>query len=160
MIWVEGANENKLVAHDTGLIRCNFRVSLDPEGGLAMRGNRYPIFEAGIENLVVKLIEKAERDRAAGDCHVAFYNAKVEDRDCTMIEVRHDERRNPYDFHIAKVYIDKQLGVPIRYVAYSWPRQPGGQPVLEEEYTYVNIRLNVGLTDRDFDPDNPSYAFP
>lgn len=160
VIWVEGSNENKLIAHDTGFIRGSIRVSLDPEGGLAMRGNRYPIYEAGIENLVVKLIEKAERDRDAGHCHVGFYNSQVQGRDCTMIEVRHDERRNPYDFHLAKVYIDRELGVPIRYVAYSWPTRPGGEPVLEEEYTYVNIRLNVGLTDRDFDPDNPTYDFP
>lgn len=160
VIWVEGSNDNKLIAHDTGLIRGQFRVSLDPEGGMAMRGNRYPIYEAGIENLVVKLIEKAERDREAGHCHVAFYNSRVEGRDCTMIEVRHDERRSPYDFHLAKVYIDKELGVPIRYAAYSWPTRANGEPILEEEYTYVNIRLNVGLTNRDFDPDNPAYAFP
>ncbi|HAN97770.1 MAG TPA: hypothetical protein DCQ98_10220 [Planctomycetaceae bacterium] len=160
VIWVDGRNDGKLVAHDTGVIRGQFRVSLDPEGGLAMKGNRYPIYEAGIENLVVRLIEKANRDRAAGDCRVSFRNAKVGDRECTKITVQHDERRHPYDFHIAEVFIDKELGIPIRYAAYTWPRRPDEEPILEEEYTYTNVRLNVGLTDRDFDPDNPAYAFP
>ena len=34
-----------------------------------------------------------------------------------------------------------------------------GEPVLEEEYTYTDVRVNVGLTDLEFDPDNPEYDF-
>ncbi len=37
--------------------------------------------------------------------------------------------------------------------------QPGGQPQLLEEYTYLNVKLNVGLTDADFDDKNPEYNF-
>ena len=36
----------------------------------------------------------------------------------------------------------------------SWPETPGGEPPLEEEYTYLDVELNVGLKDSDFDPDN------
>lgn len=160
VIWVKGKNDDKLVAHDTGFIRGSIRVNLDPLGGLAMKGNRYPIYDAGLENLVTKLIEKAERDRAAGHCDVNFFKSKVAGRDCTMIKVTHDEKKAPYDFHIAKVYIDDELQIPIRYAAYSWPRRPGAEPPLEEEYTYLDVKLNVGLSDRDFDPNNPEYAFP
>ena len=159
VIWVEGHNSNKLTAHEAGRLLGAFTVNLDPDGALAMRDNRYPIYEAGLENLVVKLIEKAERDRAAGDCQVEFFNAKVEGRDCTLIKVTHPERKRPYDFHVAKVYIDKELNIPIRYQAFTWPKRAGEEPVLEEEYTYTNVRLNVGLTDRDFDPSNPDYLF-
>ena len=52
------------------------------------------------------------------------------------------------------------MNVPIRYAAYSWPKDPGGKPVLEEEYTYLDVKLNVGLGEIDFDPDNPGYDFP
>ena len=160
VIWVENRNNNKLVAHDTGLIRGSIRVNLDPEGSMAMKGNRYPIMEAGLENLVVKLIEKAERDRAAGACDVAFFKSKVAGRACTMIQVTHPKKEAPYDFHIAKVFIDDELQIPTRYAAYSWPRRPGGDPVLEEEYTYLDVKLNVGLDESDFNPDNPKYAYP
>ena len=47
----------------------------------------------------------------------------------------------------------------IRYASWSWPTEPGGQPVLEEEYTYSDIKVNVGLTDLDFDPNNPDYSY-
>ena len=30
---------------------------------------------------------------------------------------------------------------------------------LLEEYTYTNIKINVGLTDADFDTKNPNYKF-
>ncbi|MFN9879806.1 MAG: DUF1571 domain-containing protein, partial [Planctomycetota bacterium] len=28
------------------------------------------------------------------------------------------------------------------------------------EYTYLEVQVNVGLTDKDFDPANEEYAFP
>ena len=28
-----------------------------------------------------------------------------------------------------------------------------------EEYTYMNLRVNVGLKDRDFDPGNKQYSY-
>jgi hypothetical protein len=159
VIYVEGQYEGKIVAHDTGLAGL-MTVHLDPTGWMAMKNSRYPIYDAGIENLVVKLIEKAERDKAAGDCQVEFIEtAKVNDRPCTKIKVVHPEQKAPYDFHIAEVYIDKELQVPIRYAAYTWPEKEGGEPVLLEEYTYLKLELNVGLTARDFDPTNPNYDY-
>jgi hypothetical protein len=50
--------------------------------------------------------------------------------------------------------------VPIRYAAWTWPEKAGEEPPLLEEYTYVDMKLNVGLTDKDFDPDNSAYNFP
>lgn len=159
VIYVEGQNEGKLVAHDNG-ISSLLTVHLDPTGWMAMKNSRYPIYEAGIENLVVKLIEKAERDKAAGDCQVEFVEtAKINDRPCTKIKVMHPEQMAPYDFHVAEVFIDKELQVPIRYAAYSWPKAAGGEPELIEEYTYLNLELNVGLTAHDFDPSNPAYDY-
>ena len=73
--------------------------------------------------------------------------------------VRRPVQRPEYEFHIARVFIDDQLQLPIRYAAYTWPAVAGGKPVVLEEYTYMDLKLNVGLTDNDFDPKNPSYAF-
>ena len=38
-------------------------------------------------------------------------------------------------------------------------REEGGKPVLSEEYTYLNVKLNNGFTDADFDVRNPNYQF-
>ncbi len=52
-----------------------------------------------------------------------------------------------------------ELNVPIRYESYDWPTEKGGEPILVEEYTYLNLKLNNGLTDLDFDVNNPKYQF-
>jgi hypothetical protein len=160
VIWVQGRNDNKLVAHEGGFKNL-LRVHLRPDSTLAMWGQRYPITQIGIENLIVQLIRKGERDRRYEECEVRFFReAKVDGRLCTKIEVVHPHRRAHFDFHRAEIFIDEQSQVPIRYAAWSWPAAPGGQPLLEEEYTYTNLQLNVGLTDQHFDPDNPDYNFP
>ena len=76
-----------------------------------------------------------------------------------MIQVVHNERRAPYEFHKAQVFIDDEMNIPVRYASYDWPSTPGGKPVLMEEYTYINVDLNVGLTDLDFDITNPEYSY-
>lgn len=161
VIWVNGENDGKLMVHEGSGVGSFKTFHLDPTGWLAMKGNRYPISEAGLENLIVRLIEKASRDRAAGDCVVNYREgAKINGRSCSMIEVVHAEQRAPYEFHKAQVFIDDELQLPVRYASYGWPAQAGGKPVLMEEYTYVEVELNVGLTDEDFDPNNSEYRFP
>ncbi len=161
VIYVEGQNEGKLLAHETGVLKGLTTFHLEPTGWVAMTGNRHPITEAGLENLVLKLIEKAERDKTAGQCKVDYrQGAKINGRTCTMIEVIHDEKRAPYEFHKAQVFIDDELQIPIRYSAWDWPATPGAESTLIEEYTYVQVEINVGLTDADFDPLNEEYAFP
>ena len=41
----------------------------------------------------------------------------------------------------------------------DWPREKGGPPELLEEYTYLDLKLNNGFTDADFDTQNPGYRF-
>jgi hypothetical protein len=161
VIYVQGKNENKMVAHEGG-VKGRFlpTVWLDPTGMLAMRGNRYPIFQLGLENLIVQLIERGSRDRQHADIQVEFRkDAKINNRTCTVIVIRHPEFRPGMDFHLAQVFIDDELNIPIRYVAYDWPKDGQQTGDVIEEYTYLNIQLNVGLTDADFDPENKNYNF-
>ncbi len=159
VIWVDGSNSGNLIAHESAPLLKFKNFHLDPTGFLAMKGNKYPIYDAGLENLILKLVEKAERDRAAGTCQVRYLDgAKINKRPCTVIEVKHPEKRAPYEFYLAKVYIDDKYQIPVRYVSYDWP-MAGEKPKLLEEYTYVNVDLNVGLTDFDFNIANPDYGF-
>ncbi len=161
VIYVEGRHDGKIIAHEGG-IKGRFlpTVHLLPTSALALRGNRYPITEIGIMTLTRRLIEKGERDRSLGECRVRLIEgAKVKDRVCTMLEVVHDERRPQHDFHLARVFLDSELKIPIRYEAYGWPEVADGRPQLLEEYTYMDLKVNVGLNDADFDPQNPDYRF-
>lgn len=161
VIYVENRNNGNIVAHEGGM-RGRFlpTVDLHPTGMLAMSGQRYPITEMGIENLVVKLIEKGERDRHHGECNVEFgKGAMVDQRVCTVLTVTHPISRPHFDFNVARIFIDDEFQVPVRYEAYVWPSSEGGEPELLEEYTYQKLQLNVGLTELDFDRKNPKYNF-
>lgn len=160
VIYVENANDGKFIAHEGGMKRMLGTHTLEPTSWLAMKGQRYPITDIGIENLLTKLIERGERDRQHGDCNVEFLQgAKVSGRDCRVIQVTHPVKSGPYDFHIAQVFLDSELQIPVRYAAYDWPKTAGAEPQVIEEYTYQNIKVNVGLTDADFDQANKEYNF-
>jgi len=158
--YVEGMNDGKLAVKEPGIAGKILPIIwLAPDSVLAMRGNLYPITDAGIENLIVKLLEKGHRDRKRDECDVQYReNAKVNDRRCQLLEVIHPNRRAYFDFNLAHIYIDNETRLPIRYAAYTWPKgrdqNPEPRPAddtLIEEYTYLDLKLNPGLTDHDFE---------
>jgi hypothetical protein len=159
-IYVKGRNDGKLLAHANGMRKIFGTVSLQPDSMLAMTGNRYPITEMGIRRLTERLIEVGEHDAQFGECEVkAFPNTKINGRDCVCLRVTHPVERREFLFNMAKIYVDSEHNVPVRYEAYDWPDTPGGEPVLTEEYTYLDLKFNNGFTDRDFEVTNPEYQF-
>ncbi len=77
----------------------------------------------------------------------------------TRIEVSPSAQATGLDFHLARIDLDPDRHLILRYEAYVWPAT-GDEPVLEEQYVYRSIELNVGLTEQDFDSENPEYQFP
>ena len=84
----------------------------------------------------------------------------INGRLCTMFQALYPEKRPKLESHIARIYIDDELNVPIAYEGYLWPEKPGGELPLIEKYYYTDLKINVGLTDRDFDPGNEAYDYP
>lgn len=160
-IYIEGKYNNKVVGHGVGVQRAFGTMKLDPTGMIAMRGNKYPITEMGILNLIDKLLEVGKKDAKFGECTVNYSEGvKLDGRNCTMIEVRHPIPRNNFIFNIARIFIDKELNVPIRYESYDWPKKEGAPNMLIEAYTYQKLKLNVGFSELDFDYLNPAYNYP
>ena len=156
-VYVEGRNQGNLLAHKS---KMSLTAAVRPDGLIAMSGNRYPLTEIGLVNLVRRLVEVGEQDLRYGECEVKYFNnAKVGKRSCTVVQVVHPTPRETFRFHLARVFVDDELKMPIRYEAYDWPRESGGQPVLIEEYTYLDLKLNNGFTDEDFSTRNPAYHF-
>ena len=161
-IFVKGLNNDKIKAKGVGVLAIVGTTSLAPDSRFAMDGNKYPITEVGIARLVDLLIEVGENDILNNyECKVQYYeNAKVGKRVCTCIEVIHPKPTpGKFPFHIAKIFIDDELQVPIRYESYDWPKSEKDDPKLLEAYIYSDLKLNVGLTDIDFDTKNPNYRF-
>ncbi|GIW96569.1 MAG: hypothetical protein KatS3mg110_4610 [Pirellulaceae bacterium] len=159
VLYVEGQNDGKLIAKKGGLRFAYITTRIDPNSELALEDNRYPITEFGFKNLVRRFIEHLENS-VLEDCTLEIRTgASVDGRPCIGIEVINHRPDSAVRFHSARVYIDTQLEIPIHYEAFDWPAAGQTEPRLLEQYTYRQIKLNVGLTDADFDPANPDYGF-
>jgi len=161
-IYVEGKNNGSILAHDVGFTKfLAGTMELDPKGWRAMENNRHPITEAGIGELIdtiegrwaKELHPKHSVINHFEEIQVGPHNSVV------MIESIHPEHQPGFLFHKVRLFINREHGLPIRFEAYDWPRTPDGEPELVEEYTYLNLKLNQGLKDIDFDPANAQYSF-
>lgn len=160
VLFVDGQNDGRMLVRNGGKRFGFVTTRIAPESDTAMATNRYPITEFGIENLVRRLIQVVKEDMAiSNDTQVDFYpEANIDGRTCTAIKVVHPTYDQRLRFHMATVFVDKELQVPVHYEAHDWPQEKGGDPILLEQYTYRDIKLNVGYSDYDFSPDNESYS--
>jgi hypothetical protein len=160
-IFEPARNTGKIVYHDIGIGRLIAgTILLDPRGSLAMDENRHPISDAGIGNLIEMLLDRWRAELDPSESVVTIHeHARVADRACTLIDTVHPQPGANFMFHKVKVFIDHEHGLPIRFEAYDWPRSAGLEPELVEEYTYSDLKTDVGLGDVDFDAANPRYAF-
>jgi hypothetical protein len=160
VIWVAGENENNITAHEGNGVLNQFRVIQPHDGFIAMMGSRYSIAETGIQRLMEKLIQHALHDREYGECEVQLSEVQSAGVACRRIRVVHPFEREHFIFHIVEVDIDLQRNIPVRLASWMWPETDGGEPPLAEEYIYTDIKLNVGLTNDDFNPDSEQYNYP
>ncbi len=154
-----GGEKGELYALDSGWKRRFGVLPFDPEGGMAMKGQKYPIMKIGIRELTKELVEIATKDVQFRECEVQasqrMFKVGGDSRPVTLLEVTHPTQRSNFRFYKAQLFIDNELRIPIRYASYLWPKNPGGAPPLEEVYTYLRVKVNNGYTDLDFDKENP-----
>lgn len=160
-IYVEGLNNNNLLVHEgSGFASLAGTLSLDPKGEMVMAENHYPVTSIGMRKLVDQILEQLERETKYGEIEVKYFpHAKLGDRPCEVIRSYHPHARREFKFQVSQLFIDCELKLPVRLENYAFPTANNPQPQLYEEYTYSNIRVNVGLTDADFDRKNPKYKF-
>jgi len=161
-LYVDGANDGNLIAHEgRGFLSFGPSVPLAPDHPIVMKDQKYPLTDIGLLNLVHKFIETCERELEIQECEVQCYPSyvKLDGRPCTCLKVVHPEFHEEFMFHIAYVYIDDELGLPVRYEAYDWPEEEGETPPLLESYTYARLQFNRGFSDLDFDQSNEDYSF-
>jgi hypothetical protein len=160
VLFVANQNQGDLIARRGGRRSPNMTIQLPIDSPMAMDGNRYPIVEIGFQNLTMRLIEVLEKEQTFGEGKIDIYpGAKVNGRLCTHFRLTHEQKRPGLTYFQAEVSVDDELGLPILFRSYDWPSKEGDEPLLLEEYFYKDVKLNVGLTDRDFDINNPDYHF-
>ena len=154
-IYIQGRHDNKLVAHRGRFP--DLTVKLDPHGYLATRGNLRSITDIGIGNIINLLTESLERYQDYPPGRIEFYDhglSEVFGQTCRCLEVVFpEEDGSDLQGGRAMVWISSQTSLPVRITI--WDRADR----LLENYAFEETRLNVGLTETDFDPANPEYGY-
>ncbi len=160
-IYVEGRNSGRILAHDVGVTKLLAgTMELDPASARAMEENRHPITDAGIGALINTVARRWAAELYRDGSLVTFDpDMMIGPRPCLMIESVHPRRQHGFLFHKVRLFIDTELNLPIRFEAYDWPKDLESPAELVEEYSYINLRLNVGLREIDFDTANRQYSF-
>jgi outer membrane lipoprotein-sorting protein len=160
VIYVDGKFNNELLIHETGLKGLAGTLRFKPSHPMVMGENRHQITDVGIANIARMAAEQYERDLTDPDLETKVYpKARLDDLPCTALVVKHARPGKDWAFSDIRVYYDHETKLPIHVERYGWPRRGEEKAPLVEEYTYRNLRLNVGLRDIDFDPRNPSYSY-
>jgi outer membrane lipoprotein-sorting protein len=152
VIYVEGRNDNKLTAHAGGFLKW-LTVNLDPCGSIAMRNNRHTVIEAHIGNFIEICDKNYKLAKHLRVGTFELYGEKmIAGRAAICIKATFPDDRRFYG-KIIYIDIDREYKFPVAVEIYGWNNE------LLEKYEYTNIKLNVGLTDEDFDPKNKEYEF-
>jgi hypothetical protein len=158
--YVEGENDGKMLVREPLAGRFAITVKLDPEESKKRKESRRTIKEAGYRNLVERYVKSWQREKQLGRTQVAIQDGELKvalgEREvkfpCTVVTTKHDPKdRNQFTFFRSRVYFHKETGQLVRLEGYDWPTRPGDEEgELNERYTYLDFKTNVGLTDADF----------
>ncbi|HXX35002.1 MAG TPA: DUF1571 domain-containing protein [Thermodesulfobacteriota bacterium] len=154
LLYAEGWNNNRMMVRGSGIMGM-MTVNLNPKGSLAMKGNRHPVTDSGLDHLL-KLLGDHMR-RGVKEKELEFRKSGEEilySRKTQRIEVLSPrDKTKDYYCYRAVLNLDLERKVPIKIQLYDWENN------LIESYAYEDLRFNVGLSDADFSPRNPEYRF-
>lgn len=160
VIYVDGRDDNRLLAHAGGWKRLLVpMVRLDPFGRQAMKTSRHPITEIGIAYLTDQLLEDRLIEKSIPTVEVTMNEESDQDgRTCWRFEHLHTVADGT-EYGKVIFHVDQELGIPVSCQTFDWPSEAGEQGALLESYYYGDLQLEAGLTDLDFDSENPEYGF-
>ncbi len=147
-IYVAGKNDGNMRVKSAGLLGAVGFITLDPNDARAQKTSKHAITEAGIGNLLELYSKGWENERLWNLTQVQIAEYEFNKRRCVRVETTHtDNPDGRFLFFRNVIYFDKETKLPVRVECYDWPRNSGDKPELVEVYSYVNMKLNVGLTD-------------
>lgn len=160
VIYVEGQNDGKILAHETGFASLIGTVALLPTERRAMEENRYPITGFGLKKLAEGVFENLLQDAAGEGPTVSFYpQARIGDIACRTMEVTYARPTENRPFQTSRLYIEQATSLPVRIQNYQFSSRRNEPAPLVEDYFYTAIKSNVAVVAQDFDVNNPRYGY-
>jgi len=148
--YVDGKNNGKLRARGAGALGLVGFVSLDPNSPRAKGASKYSITEAGIGYLIERFAAGWELEQRLGVTDVRIDVGEFAGRPGLRVEATHPVRADGLLFYRSVVWFDQRTSLPMRVENYDWPASAGGPSELAEQFSFLDVALNVGLPDATF----------
>lgn len=142
-IYVEGRNNDKILLHLNGLLGF-LNLSIDPKGKEALMENRHTMTEADFISIFDRFSENCERCRKDAGCGPVVSSLK--DPDTLEIKAEFPQGKGYYT-HLGRLTVDRRTWLPTGLACYGWDNE------FLEEYHFDDIKINPGLTGKDFERD-------
>ena len=143
VLYVEGANDGKMVVHPTGLFAWIKSVKREPDCEAAMKENLYPCTMFGFGRMMEKAMAEYEGVKA-GDLTMRYLGmTEVAGRRCVAGE-RLLAKGKGYETARLIVQIDVETLLPLDVRSFDW------EDKLISRYSFSKLEINVGLKDSDF----------
>ncbi len=149
-IYADGKYNNKMVIHG-GLLFKFISIAVKPEA--ALKYNRHTIIEADIGHILKIFETNYEMARTDKDAAIAFEKEELLDSRSTWRFKAVFPAGKDYYGHVIYINIDKDLHLPLKIIVHGWNME------LIEQYYYEDLKIDVGLTEEDFDVTNKKYLF-
>jgi hypothetical protein len=162
LIWRQGAFDGKIVVCPAGWRRKVMpMVKVDPTGDMAMAVSRRPITNIGIWNFTKRLNETVTSDAVLNPAQKITMTAgdQVGGNPVYRFTFENPQPGPQANFQKMVIFVDRKLEVPVAFELYGWVEGDATKGRLEESYLFRDLKLDVGLTETDFDHQNPAYAF-
>jgi hypothetical protein len=161
LIFARGHFKDQVVAHSTGLARLLApRLQVAPDHPLLMAQSRHPVTDAGLGNLIRRLIHYRRQDLEEAEAETVLDRYQSSDgRKWLRSTHIHHDASNGRPFARTEILYQPDTGLPVQFVGYDWPPQGQTEPVLGERFRYDHLELDATISSKDFDPTNPEYAF-
>jgi hypothetical protein len=156
VLYVEGRYDDRmLVRPSNAFLRALApTVPRDPRGSEAMKSTLRPVsmfgFRRGMESLLA-VYRQAQRN---GDLKTESGGySKVAGRNAIKL-IRYLPPKGDYPCFVTEIHIDLEYLLPVCIKGFDWDRR------LSSRYVYKDLRINVGMTERDFMPEKNDLKWP
>lgn len=164
--WLNGKHEGRQALYPAGvdgnelwvrqpLLVGAVTVGLDPHSPRAREGSRHAITDVGIGRLLDFIRDNASRGLQRSKLTIEDGDQRTTFHRPTQRYILHfpADPAKGYYCMTALIDVDREHRLPIYAETFDWDGQ------LIERYGYLDLHLNPGLSDEDFDPKNPAYGF-
>jgi hypothetical protein len=163
VVYRQGAHDNHVIAHNGDWTRRLIpRLKVAPTDPLALADSRHPVTDAGLLNLTDRLIGFRRMDLEDEHAETVLDRLADEQGRTWLRSVHSHPHFSPArPFKQVEVLYDPETYIPHKITSFDWPEpgDDGTELKLAESYAYDDVDLDSPLTDADFDPANPEYAF-